>query len=68
VGGPLWRPAVAVGFAEISLLARRPPRTLESAQLLAAERRAFCDEYAGQGLHDIPRITASLMNSPTWAF
>lgn len=57
-----------VGFADISVLAQRPPHSVESAQLLAAEQWAFCDECAGQGLHDIPRITASLMNSPVWTF
>lgn len=55
-----------VGFAEITVLARRPPRSLTSAQLLAAEQWAFCSECAGQGLHDIPRITASLTSSPVW--
>jgi hypothetical protein len=57
-----------VGLAEISLLAQRPPRTVKSAQRLAAEQWAFCDECAGQGLHDISRITASLMSSPIWTF
>jgi Domain of unknown function (DUF4253) len=57
-----------VGFAEISVLAQRPPRTEESAQRLAAEQWAFCDECAGQGLNDIPSITASLMSSPIWTF
>jgi hypothetical protein len=57
-----------VGFADISLLAQRPPRTLDSAQRLAAEQWAFCDECAGEGLHDVPRITASVMNSPVWTF
>jgi hypothetical protein len=57
-----------VGFAEISVLAQRPPRVLESAQRLAAEQWAFCDECAGQGLNDVPRITASLMSSPIWTF
>jgi hypothetical protein len=57
-----------VGFAEISVLAQQPPRTLESAQRLAAEQWAFCSECAGEGLHDVPRITASLMNSPIWTF
>ncbi len=57
-----------VGFAEISLLAQRPPRTLATAQRLAAEQWAFCNECAGEGLHDVPRITASLMNSPIWTF
>lgn len=57
-----------VGFAEISVLAERPPRALESAQLLAAEQWVFCNECAGRGLHDVPRITESLMSSPVWTF
>ena len=57
-----------VGFAEISVLAQRPPLTLESAQRLAAEQWAFCSECAGEGIHDVPRITASLMNSLIWTF
>jgi hypothetical protein len=57
-----------VGLAEISVLAQRPPRTLDSAQHLAAEQWAFCNEFGGTGLHDVPRITASLMNSPVWTF
>jgi hypothetical protein len=57
-----------VGFAEISVLAQRPPRTLESAQHLAAEQWAFCSECGGTGLRDVPGIAASLMNSPVWTF
>lgn len=57
-----------VGLAEISVLAQRPPRTLESAQHLAAEQWAFCNECGGTGLHDVPGITASLMSSPMWTF
>jgi Domain of unknown function (DUF4253) len=57
-----------VGFAEIRLLATRPPRTLADAQRLAAEQFAFCDECAGQGLHDVPSISEHLLNSPIWTF
>jgi Domain of unknown function (DUF4253) len=57
-----------IGLAEFSVLAQRPPRTLESAQHLAAEQWAFCNEFGGTGLHDVPGITASLMNSPVWTF
>jgi hypothetical protein len=57
-----------VGFAQISVLARRPPRALEPAQRLAAEQWAFCSECAGEGLHDVPRIMASLIRSPIWTF
>jgi Domain of unknown function (DUF4253) len=54
--------------AQIQLLVERPPRTTEAAQAIAAEHFAFCDECAGQGLRDIPGITASLVNAPTWTF
>lgn len=57
-----------IGFAEISLLINRPPRSTDHAQRIAAEHYGFCDECAGQGLHDIPRITASLMKTPIWTF
>ena len=57
-----------VGLAWFSVLAQRPPRTLESARHLAAEQWAFCHECGGTGLHDVPGITASLMNSPVWTF
>lgn len=57
-----------VGLAEFSVLARRPPRALESAQHLAAEQWAFCNEFGGTGLHDVSAITASLMKSPVWTF
>lgn len=59
---------VKVGFAEISLLIDRPPRSTEHAQRIAAEHFVFCDECAGQGLRDIPRITASLMGASIWTF
>ena len=60
---------MAVGpGARITLLVERPPRTTEAAQAIAAEHFAFCDECAGQGLRDIPGITASLVNAPTWTF
>jgi Domain of unknown function (DUF4253) len=57
-----------VGFAEVELLVRRPPRTRAAAQRLAAEQFAFCDECAGQGLHDVSSITDHLLASPTWTF
>jgi Domain of unknown function (DUF4253) len=57
-----------VGFAEIQLLAERPPPTVQAAQRLAAEQFAFCDECAGKGLHDVSSITAHLLSSPTWTF
>jgi hypothetical protein len=57
-----------IGFAQISVLATRPPRNLESAQLLAAEHFALCNECAGLGLHDVLSITRYLMASPVWTF
>jgi hypothetical protein len=57
-----------VGFAEIWLLAERPPRTLQAAQRLAAEHFAFGDECAGKGLRDIPGIAAELLATPIWTF
>ena len=52
--------------AQIRLLVERPPRSTEAAQRVAAEHFAFCDESAGQGLHDIPGIAASLVDAPVW--
>lgn len=57
-----------IGFAEIRLLVTRPPRTLRTAQLLAAEHFAFADECAGNGLHDVQGITEHLLKSPFWTF
>jgi hypothetical protein len=56
-----------VGFADLSLLAYRPPRIAEEAQRIAAEHWAFADE-CGTGLTDIPAITAQLLSSPVWRF
>jgi hypothetical protein len=52
--------------AQIRLLVERPPRSTEAAQRVAAEHFAFCDESAGQGLHDIDGIAASLVNASVW--
>ena len=54
--------------AEIRLLVERPPRGLDAARQIAAEHYAFCDECAGQGLRDIPAISASIINAPIWTF
>lgn len=57
-----------VGFAEISVLAARPPEDTGHAQHLAAEQMVFCDECAGHGLSDVPSITGALLASPIWTF
>jgi hypothetical protein len=55
-----------VGFAEIQLLARRPPATTRAAQLLAAEHVAFCH---GEGpYHQVTGIAGDLLKSPLWSF
>ncbi len=59
---------IDVGFAEIRLLVERPPRTVEAAERIAAEHYVLCDECAGEGLRDISRIAARLVNAPIWAF
>jgi len=45
-----------------------PPRSTGHAQRITAEHFAFCDECAGHGLSDIPRITASLLHTAIWTF
>jgi hypothetical protein len=57
-----------VGFAEFRLLAERPPRTLEVAQRIAAEHFAFCDEFGGNGLNEVPDIASHLLKTPIWTF
>jgi Domain of unknown function (DUF4253) len=58
---------IDVGFTEIRLLVERPPRTLAAARRIAGEHYVLCDE-CGEGLRDISRIAASLVNAPIWAF
>lgn len=60
-----------VGFAEIRLLARRPPRSYEAAQRLAAEQFAFCSECRlgdQVGLNEVGTISDALPNTPMWGF
>jgi hypothetical protein len=59
---------LAVGFAELSVLAMRPPRTIGHAERIAAEHWAFCDECGGTGLTDIRKIAGQLLKSPIWTF
>jgi hypothetical protein len=54
--------------AGMRLLVQRPPRNSGTAQRLAAEHVAFCDECGGQGLRYVSQITASLVNAPIWTF
>lgn len=57
-----------VGFAEIRLLVERPPRDVQSAERVAAEHYAFCDECGGKGLTTISEISINLVNAPIWTF
>jgi hypothetical protein len=56
-----------LGFADVSVVASRPPRTTEEAQRIGAEHWAFADE-CGTGLTEIPAITDQLLSSPVWSF
>jgi len=58
-----------VGYSQIRLLVRRPPRTAGTAQRIAAEQYAFCDErHHARSDGSIPGITASLVGTPIWTF
>lgn len=59
---------VEIGSDEIRLLVDRPPRTLQSAQAIAAEHFAFADECGGKGLSTVSRIAADLISNPFWSF
>jgi hypothetical protein len=61
-----------VGFAHIRLLARRPPRTLEDAQAVAAELWSFCDEFwpidkPGTAVRDVGSIAQRILDIPIWS-
>lgn len=60
-----------VGLADIKLLVQRPPDDLRSAQRVAAEHYAVCDECAGHtgmALTTIPEIARALVKAPIWSF
>ncbi|MGH3409114.1 MAG: DUF4253 domain-containing protein [Streptosporangiaceae bacterium] len=59
---------VEIGFDEIRLLVNRPPRTLQSAQAIAAEHFAFADGCGGKGLSTVSRIARDLISNPFWSF
>lgn len=58
---------IDVGYADLRLVAERPPRTLEAAQRLAAEQIVLAEDCTG-GARDIPGIAARLLNGPIWTF
>lgn len=57
-----------VGFADIQVLAGRPPRDLAAAERVAAEHLALCDECGGDGLVGVGDVSARLLASPVWSF
>jgi hypothetical protein len=58
---------IDVGFADIRLLAQRPPRSLEAAERIAAEHFALADECTDIS-RTVPGIAASLVKAPIWTF
>jgi hypothetical protein len=63
---------VEVGFAHIRLLARRPPRTLQDAQGVAAELWTFCDEFwpivaPGTAVRNVGAIAEHILSIPIWS-
>ncbi|TVZ06405.1 DUF4253 domain-containing protein [Trebonia kvetii] len=54
--------------AAIRLLVERPPHTLKAARRIAAEHRAFADEYLGLGPMDVEQLAAALVDTPGWTF
>jgi len=54
--------------AIVRLLVQRPPRTLGSAEEIAAEHSAFCDECADQGFRTVREIAPVLVDAPIWTF
>lgn len=58
---------IDVGSADLRLIVERPPRTLEAAQLLAAEQVLLADDCI-HGARDIPDIADRLVNGPIWTF
>lgn len=62
-----------VGFDHIRLLVQRPPRTRQSAEAVAAEHFAMCDEFwpiehPSRALTTVPEIAAYVIASPFWGF
>jgi len=58
---------VDVGYADLRLFVERPPRTLVTAQRLAAEQAVLGGDCV-DGARDIPGIAARLVNGPVWTF
>jgi hypothetical protein len=58
---------IDVGSADLRLIVERPPRTLEAAQLLAAEQAHLADDCT-HGARDIPDIADRLLSGPIWTF
>lgn|SRR5215469_6698830 len=63
---------VEVGFANIRILARRPPRTLPHTQAVAAELWPMCDEFwpidrPGWAFREIGSIAECILDIPIWS-
>lgn len=62
-----------VGFADVQLLITRPPRTLQAAELVAAEIRAITSEFwpierPGTALTTVREIADYVKDAPFWGF
>ena len=53
---------------ELWVLAERPPATLEAALLLAAEHRAFADEWGDYADQPVSELAPLLIQRPAWRF
>jgi Domain of unknown function (DUF4253) len=63
---------VELGFADFTLLVKRPPRTLRHAQAAAAELWAMSDEFwmverPGHALTEVGEIAEYLVGAPFWS-
>jgi len=63
---------VEVGFAHIRLLARRPPRTVPDAQVVAAELCPMCDQFwpidrSNTAVCEVGAIAERIKDIPIWS-
>ena len=54
--------------AEFRVMIERPPRTLETAQSVAAEHLAFADECGGRSGWSVRELAGRLIAEPLWQF
>ncbi|MEO6593917.1 MAG: DUF4253 domain-containing protein [Planctomycetota bacterium] len=57
-----------VGFDELTLSVRRPPRDHASAIAIAADHYAFCPDNIDQGVGSMRAYAQSIENATAWTF